>query len=77
MHLDYDVRMDFAAAATSATPFMFDPVLRFTFNEKVRDEEMLVDGSMIANNPSLYALIYTKAWRNIENVRVTSLGFRP
>lgn len=32
--MDYDVKMNFAAAATSATPFIFDPVTRYTFNNK-------------------------------------------
>jgi hypothetical protein len=35
--LDYDVSMEFAAAATSATPIIFDPVIRNTFNNKKRD----------------------------------------
>lgn len=30
--LDYDVKLQFAAAATSATPFFFDPVTRYAFN---------------------------------------------
>lgn len=34
--MDYDVKMNFAAAATSATPFIFDPVTRYTFNNKQR-----------------------------------------
>jgi patatin-like phospholipase/acyl hydrolase len=60
---DYDIRMDVAALASAATPFMFDPVTRKTFNNKKLDEELLIDGSVIANNPSLYALVYAKHHR--------------
>ena len=75
--LDYDVKMDFAASASSATPFIFDPVIRYTFNNKKRDEELLIDGSVIANNPALYATVYAKNDRGKDNVRVVSIGFRP
>ena len=75
--MDYDVKMNFAAAATSATPFIFDAVTRYTFNNKQREEEFLIDGQIIANNPSLYAAAYAKNQRNKEKVRVVSIGFKP
>ena len=77
MQMDYDVKMNFAAAATSATPFIFDPVTRYTFNNKQREEEFLIDGQVIANNPSLYAATYAKNKRNKEKLRLVSIGFNP
>lgn len=69
--------MDFAAAATSATPLIFDPVTRYTFNNKKRDTELLIDGNIIANNPSLYATVYARHHKQRNNITVISLGFRP
>lgn len=77
LSLDYDVRMDFAAAATSATPLIFDPVTRITFNNKKRDQELIIDGNIIANNPSLYATVYARHHKKMSNITVVSLGFRP
>jgi patatin-like phospholipase/acyl hydrolase len=51
----YDVTMDLAVAASSSTPGYFYPK-RYTNGNGV--EELLVDGSIISNNPSLYAFIY-------------------
>ncbi len=74
---DYDVKMDFAAAATSATPYYFDPVTRYAYNNKKRYEEVLIDGSILANNPSVYAFIYAKYYRELPKVRVISIGSKP
>lgn len=74
---DYDVPMDFASQATSATPLIFDPVSRYTFFNKKREEELLIDGNVIANNPSLYAAVYAREHRQKDKVRVVSLGFKP
>jgi hypothetical protein len=73
---NYDVQRDFAAAATSATPLVFDPVTRYTFENRERYEEFLVDGDIIANNPALYATLYAKNTRGQQNVRVFSIGFK-
>lgn len=75
-YLTHDVDMSLAAAATSATPFYFDPVFRPIFNNRKRDTEALIDGTIIANNPSLYAMMYAKHWRKKDIVRVVSIGFK-
>ncbi len=38
---------------------------------------MLIDGNIIANNPSLYATVYAKHNREKSNITMVSLGFRP
>ena len=47
--------MDVATAASSAMPIFFNPVVHVNgYNE----QEMLVDGEIIANNPSMYSFVY-------------------
>ncbi len=74
---DYDLDLNEVAMATSATPLKFDPYIRTTRRGRYRINELLVDGSLIANNPSLYATVYAKENLKHDNVRTVSLGFIP
>jgi len=49
----YNVTYFDAAGATSAAPVVFEPKQRRMMNGTL---EFLIDGGVIANNPSLYAL---------------------
>jgi patatin-like phospholipase/acyl hydrolase len=74
---DYDLELNEIAMATSATPIFFEPFTRVVKKGRYRNTELLVDGGLIANNPSLYATVYVKEFLKRENVRVVSLGFIP
>lgn len=74
---DYDLELNEIAMATSATPLFFEPFTRVIKKGRYRNTELLVDGGLIANNPSLYATVYVKEFLKRENVRVVSLGFIP
>jgi patatin-like phospholipase/acyl hydrolase len=63
--------------ATSATPIFFEPFTRVVKKGRYRTTELLVDGGLIANNPSLYATVYAKEFLKRENVRTVSIGFIP
>ena len=51
----YDVSMQLAAAATSAMPGFFNPKSHVN---GLNDDEMLVDGEIIASNPAMYAFVF-------------------
>ena len=63
--------------ATSATPLFFDPYTRNIKKGRYRQTELLVDGGLIANNPSLYAAVYAKEILGKEKLRTVSIGFIP
>lgn len=63
--------MDVAAGASSAAPLYFDPLV---YINGLGEEEMLVDGAIIANNPSLYAYIIAGEKNRGAKIRVVSLG---
>jgi patatin-like phospholipase/acyl hydrolase len=68
----YDVSMQLAAAAASAMPGFFNPK---TFVNGLNDNEMLVDGEIIANNPSMYAYVFaSEKVKTTKPIRVVSLG---
>lgn len=69
----FNVTMDVAAAAASATPLYFDP---YIYVNGKGQREMLVDGQIIANNPSLYAFIYAAEKHEVkrDKIRVISIG---
>lgn len=75
--IDYDVSLEFAARATSASPLYFEPVFRNTLRGKQRQQELLIDGGIIASNPSMLATIYAKGELEKSSVRTVSIGFRP
>ena len=60
-----------ATAATSASPLYFDP---YSFVNPNGTKELLVDGEIIANNPSLYAWIMAVEKHKHRNITVVSLG---
>jgi patatin-like phospholipase/acyl hydrolase len=74
---DYDLDLNEVAQATSATPLFFDPYTRKVRKGRYIQTELLVDGGLIANNPSLYASVYAKEILGHENLRTVSLGFIP
>lgn len=55
-----------ASQASSAAPTYFDP--------KVLNGSVLVDGGIIANNPSLYAYLHSKDNLGKKNIRMISIG---
>lgn len=82
MSQDYDVEMVFATQATSATPYYFDPLIHHVKKDKNKgdsgfEEEILIDGTVSGNDPSMHAVIYAKNWRQKDNIRLVSLGFNP
>ena len=62
----YSVPIASAAEASSAAPFYFDP--------KQIADHTLVDGGIIANNPSLYATEYASVSLKRKKIRVISIG---
>ena len=62
----YSVPISYAAEASSAAPFYFDP--------KQIGNHTLVDGGIIANNPSLYASEYASTVLGRKKIRVVSIG---
>lgn len=69
--LVYNIQMDIIAGATSAAPGYFDPKI---FKNGKGETEVLVDGGIIANNPSMYAFIYASELNKKENIRLISIG---
>lgn len=67
----YNIAMDVVAGATSAAPTYFDPKL---FKNGRGQQEVLVDGGIIANNPSMYAFFFASEFNKKENIRVISIG---
>ena len=67
----YNVTLDIAAGGSSAAPGYFDPKV---FENGRGETEVLVDGGIIANNPSMYAFIFASEMNKKENVRVVSIG---
>ncbi len=63
--------MDIAAGATSAAPGYFDPMI---YENKKGEREVLVDGGIIANNPSMYAFIFASEFHHKDDIRVISVG---
>lgn len=67
----YNVTLDIAAGGSSAAPGYFDPKV---FENGRGDKEVLVDGGIIANNPSMYAFIFASEMNQKKDIRVTSIG---
>ncbi|CDW84800.1 patatin [Stylonychia lemnae] len=67
----YDVGLDIAAGGSSAAPGYFDPKV---FENGRGETEVLVDGGIIANNPSMYAFIFASEMNKKKNIRVVSIG---
>jgi uncharacterized protein len=65
------VTLDVAAGASSAAPGYFDPRI---YENGYGVREVLVDGAIIANNPSMYAFIFASEFKKNKDIRVISLG---
>jgi hypothetical protein len=65
------VTLDIAAGGSSAAPGYFDPKV---FENGKGETEVLVDGGIIANNPSMYAFIFASEMNKKKNIRVVSIG---
>lgn len=67
-----NITMYDAAGATSAAPYYFDPKL---INTTITNEpEYLIDGGLIANNPSMWSIQTAELDGNTLPVRLISLG---
>jgi uncharacterized protein len=60
-----------AVASSSSAPIYFDP---FSSVNGYNITTRLVDGGIVANNPSFYAYLYAKHFKNHKKVRIISLG---
>jgi patatin-like phospholipase/acyl hydrolase len=67
----YNVTMDVAAAASSATPLYFEPYVHVNGRNQT---EVLIDGGIIAYNPSFYAFIHAAENLKKKDLRIISLG---
>jgi len=67
----YNVTMGNATGASSAAPTFFDPK---TIINPYELKEILIDGGLICNNPTLYAFQIATILRNEKNVRILSIG---
>lgn len=67
----YNITMAEACEASSATPFFFPPKV---LTNPGGTKEILIDGTLIANNPSLYAFVSSNIFNKEEEIRVVSLG---
>jgi len=67
----YNISYVDATGATSAAPFYFDPKTRYTMDGTL---EYLIDGGVIANNPSVYAEQVAAVNKNNLPVRLISIG---
>lgn len=60
-----------AVGASSSLPIYFAPkILKNGLNRT----ELLLDGSLVANNPSLYAFVYASEFKKEKQIRVISIG---
>lgn len=70
---DYnDTKMSTVAAATSVAPFYFSPI-NF-YDKKVKRNRTLIDGGLVAKNPSVFAYEEAKKRNSNKDVVMLSLG---
>ena len=62
----YGTTLSNAAEASAAAPIYFDP--------KIMGTHILIDGGVIANNPSLYAYEYANKVLDKKLIRIVSIG---
>ena len=65
------MQVDEAVIASSSLLSYYDP---YEMQLGLENQEVLVDGSIIAQNPSFYSLIYAKELNKKKFVRVVSIG---
>ena len=57
--------------ASSSAPIYFDPT---TYTNQYNYKEYLIDGGLIANDPSLYAFFTANMLKGHKKIRILSLG---
>ena len=67
----YDVKLWEAVSASSSAPIYFNPKGR---TNQFDIEEVLIDGGLICNNPSLYAFQLARHIHDQKDIRLLSLG---
>lgn len=67
----YDLPIDKVCVGASSLLMYFDP---FKVPLTISNDDMLVDGAIIAENPSMYSTFYAQEFNKIKHVRVLSLG---
>ena len=67
----YDILARDAVGASAAAPTYFDPL---EHKNNFSMEEMLIDGGVVANNPSLYAQLMSRYLLDHDDVLMISIG---
>lgn len=67
----YDVSLNIAVGASAAAPIFFDPK---QYSDQYEFGEILIDGGVIGNDPSIYAYNIANRLHNHEKIRMISLG---
>lgn len=68
----YDVLYSNATASSSAAPFYFEPM---RIMNKYGMQDLLLDGGLIGNNPSMFAYLMQSKLRNVgKPIRILSMG---
>jgi len=63
--------MNLATGGSSAVPGAFEPQV---IMDQYGNEQVIIDGGIVCNNPSLVALIMANVIRRKKHIRVISLG---
>lgn len=67
----FDVQVDEAVVASTSLLMYYDP---YKMQLGLESQEVLVDGAIIAQNPSFYSLIIAKEFKKKNFVKVVSIG---
>jgi patatin-like phospholipase/acyl hydrolase len=67
----YNVTMSLAVEASASVPNYFKPK---KYVNGYNETEVLVDGAVIADNPSMYAFLMASDMNTEKNIRVISIG---
>ena len=67
----YDVKMSVATAGSSAAPAYFAPN---SYYDTYGIEQLVIDGGIVANNPSLFATLMARDLREKKNIRLISFS---
>ena len=67
----HDVLLREAMSGSGAAPIFFDPL---NYIDHYGNHEIVIDGGIICNNPSLYAYMMAKYLKGNKKVRVIALG---
>ncbi len=67
-----DAKMSMVAAATSVAPFYFSPITYY--DKAIQKKRTLIDGGLVAKNPSVFAYEEAKKRNKDKDVLLISLG---